>query len=597
MPLILYLSHSKAFIVKKILILLSVFIELTFGLAAQTITTPPLDSYLGIYSSKKSSLKITISKNDTTLIAQATGQNAFVLEARAKDQFMYYKAGIELLFDTSKGKMTVNQGGEISLFTKDNFTQLAGNAQNPTIYQPEDMQADLSKFKNALIKTHPGLYTNQSAEKFEEMVDRLMVETSKPMQASDFYKVVLKMIANIHDDHTSVKAFNDLGNIISNQKWLPFQIYITNERIFIVNNLSNLHIPEGSEILAIDGYLSNEILSETLEYFSSDGTSKSSTLHKLGISYFQLFGKIYPQIFGEKAFYNISYRDYKSNKILTARVEPISEQDYIALRGKRYPLTIQSTDAFNFTLNKQGNYAILKINRFFKDNFNESEDTFPDYYKKRFQEISTNKIDNLIIDLRDNSGGKGENAAFLLQYFIDKPIIPATEVITLGNDEYFLKATGIKLGLDEDYGLIKQMDGTFRVTKYDALRELKKFDPIKEDHFNGKLVVLINGGMLSAAGTAAGLLKEYTNAILVGSETSGYAGISNGVEKISILGGHTETAITIPLLHTDYAINPFIKKRGAIPDYHVSNSVQDILVNRDAAMEFVFNNLLKIKAK
>ncbi|QXU44096.1 S41 family peptidase [Pedobacter sp. D749] len=582
---------------KKILILLSILIKFTFGLAAQSTITPPLESYLGIYSSKKSSLKITISKNDTTLIAQANGQNAFPLEARAKDQFMYYKAGIELLFDTSKGEMTVNQDGDISLFIRDNFTPVMGIAQNSTIYQPEDMQADLNKFKGALIKTHPGLYTNQSPEKFEKTVDKLMSETSKPLQATDFYKIVLKMIATIHDDHTSVKAFNHLGDIIANQKWLPFQIYVKDERIFVVNNLSNLQIPEGSEILAIDDHLSNEILSEILKHFSSDGISESPTLHKLGVSYFTLFGKIYPQIFGEKVSYNISYRDYKSNKILTAQVEPLSEQNYIALKEKRYPLTIPSADAFNFTLNKQRNHAIIKINRFFKDSFHEPENTFPDYYKKCFKEISANKIKNLIIDLRDNSGGKAGNAAYLLQYFIDKPIIPAKEKITLGNDEYFLKTTGVKLRLNEDYGLARQMNGTFKVTKYDALRELEKFDPIEEYHFNGKLVVLINGGVVSAGGTAAGLFKEYTNAILVGRETSGYAGTGNGVQKISILGGHTETAITIPLLHGVYAINPIIQKRGAIPDYEISNSVQDVLENRDAAMEFVFKNLLKIKTK
>ncbi|WP_167353203.1 S41 family peptidase [Pedobacter steynii] len=580
---------------KKIFILLSIFIKFTFGVAAQTIKMLPIDSYLGIYSSKKSSLKITISKNDTTLIAQATGQSAFPLEAGAKDQFMYYKAGIELLFDTSNGEMTVNQGGDISLFNKDNFTPVSGIAQQPIVYQPEDMQADLNKFKNALIKTHPGLYTNQSPEKFEEVVDKLILETSKPMQAADFYKVVLKMIASIHDDHTSVKAFNHLGDIIANQKWLPFQVYVTGERIFIVNNLSNLQIPEGSEILAIDGHLSNEILSETLKYFSSDGISESPTLHKLGVSYFTLFGKLYPQIFGGRSSYNISYRDYKSKQILTAQVEPVSGQNYIELKAKRYPSSIPATDAFNFEVNRQGNYAILKINQFFKDSFNEPENIFPDYYKKCFQEISANKIKNLIIDLRDNSGGKGANAAYLLQYFIDKPVIPAKEVTTLGNDEYFLKTTGVKLRLDEDYGLAKQMDGTFKVTKTDALRELNKFDPIEEYHFNGKLVVLINGGMVSAAGTAAGLFKEYTNAIMVGSETSGYAGISNGVQIISILGGHTETAITIPLLHTEHAINPNIKKRGAIPDYQVSNSVEDILGNRDAVLEFVFKNLLHIK--
>lgn len=78
-----------------------------------------LDKYLGIYSSTQLPLKITISKNNTTLIAQATGQGAFPLEASAKDQFMFYQAGIELLFDTSKSEMTLNQGGETFLFTRD----------------------------------------------------------------------------------------------------------------------------------------------------------------------------------------------------------------------------------------------------------------------------------------------------------------------------------------------------------------------------------------------------------------------------------------------------------------------------------------------
>jgi C-terminal processing protease CtpA/Prc len=99
--------------------------------------------------------------------------------------------------------------------------------------------------------------------------------------------------------------------------------------------------------------------------------------------------------------------------------------------------------------------------------------------------------------------------------------------------------------------------------------------------------------MFSAAGTAAGLLKEYTNAILVGSETSGYAGMSNGVQKIKVRGNYTETALTIPLLHTLYTVNPVIRKRGAIPDYDVSNTLQDVLENRDAVLEFAFKNLLQ----
>lgn len=527
-------------------------------------------------------------------MAQATGQNAFPLEAFAKNRFLRHQSGIELLFDTSRSKMTLNQGGETYWFTKDDATH---QKVQPIIYQPEAMQADLTKFKNILIKAHPGLYISQTHAEFENLMNSLIVETSKPLEATGFYKVVLKMIANIYDDHTSARAFNELGNIIANQKWLPFQILVKDERIFIINNLSNLQISDGSEILAIEGHLSNEILSEISAHFSSDSISKSPTLHKLGISYFQLFGRIYPQIFGEKLSYNLSYRDYRSKQILTAQVEPVSESNYFDTKTKRYPSSIPSKDAFNFEANKQGNYAILKINRFFKDSFSEPRNTFSDYYKKCFKEISANKIKNLIIDLRDNSGGKLENVAYLLQYFIDKPVIPTKELFTLGDDKYFLKTIGAKLNLDDEFAPIKQVDGTFKVTKSDIIRELEKFDPIEEYHFSGKLLMLINGGSVSAAGIAPGLFKEYTSAILVGSETSGYAGTGNGVQKITINGDYTEAGIVIPLLHGVSTINPAIQRRGAIPDYNVSNSVQDMLENRDAVVEFVFKNLLHIKDK
>ncbi|WP_316812349.1 S41 family peptidase [Pedobacter heparinus] len=589
------------------LIFLSIFVAFGCNLPAQTINKPKkdsllvvskseLDKYLGVYSSTQTSLKITISKKNTTLMAQATGQNPFQLEAFARDGFVFHKADIKLLFNTSRSKMTLNQGGETFWFTKDNLTHDMVLEQQPIIYQPETMQADLAKFKNALIKTHPGLYTNQIHEEFENLMNSLMIETAKPLEATAFYKVVLKMIANVHDGHTSAQAFNELGSIIGNQKWLPFQILAKDERIFIVNNLSTLQIPEGSEILAIDDHLSNQILAEISSHFSFDGISSSPTLHSLGTSYFTLFGKIYPQLFREKLSYNLSYRDYKTKQILNVQVEPISKQNYLAVKAKRYPSSIPSTDAFNFEVNKQGDYAVLKIDRFFKDTFSEAENTFPDFYKKCFKEISANKIKNIIIDLRDNSGGKIGNASYLLQYFIDKSIVPAKEKTTLVNDESFFKATGSKVELDDRYNPVIQKDGTFKLTNSDALPELMTFNPIEENYFRGKLVVLINGGTVSAGAVAAGLFKQHTPAILVGSETGGYAGISNGVEKRSVRGDHTETAISIPLVHGIYSVNETIQKRGAIPDYQVSNSVQDMLENRDAVLEFVVKNLFQTEA-
>jgi hypothetical protein len=58
------------------------------------ISTQELDKYLGVYSSSEIPLKITITKDGETLIAQATGQSAFPLEATEMHKFMFDQQGL-----------------------------------------------------------------------------------------------------------------------------------------------------------------------------------------------------------------------------------------------------------------------------------------------------------------------------------------------------------------------------------------------------------------------------------------------------------------------------------------------------------------------
>jgi CubicO group peptidase (beta-lactamase class C family) len=82
------------------------------------LNTADLDKYLGIYSSTQIPLKITISKNNTTLIAQASIQPAFPLDAKGGDKFIFSQAGIVIQFDPTKKIFTLMQGGRNYLFTK-----------------------------------------------------------------------------------------------------------------------------------------------------------------------------------------------------------------------------------------------------------------------------------------------------------------------------------------------------------------------------------------------------------------------------------------------------------------------------------------------
>ena len=83
------------------------------------LSSADLDQYLGIYSSKDIPLKITVTKNDTTLMAQATGQSAFPLVASDKNIFKFDQAGIVLEFIPATKTMILKQGGKNYNFIKE----------------------------------------------------------------------------------------------------------------------------------------------------------------------------------------------------------------------------------------------------------------------------------------------------------------------------------------------------------------------------------------------------------------------------------------------------------------------------------------------
>ena len=84
-----------------------------------TLTSEDLDKYLGVYASKQIPMKIAISKDGSTLIAQGTGQPAFPIEATEKDKFKFDQAGAKFEFNPTAKTMILFQGGGQINFTKE----------------------------------------------------------------------------------------------------------------------------------------------------------------------------------------------------------------------------------------------------------------------------------------------------------------------------------------------------------------------------------------------------------------------------------------------------------------------------------------------
>lgn len=82
-------------------------------------STADLDKYLGTYASTAIPIKIAITKENTTLIAQATGQPAIKLTSKGNHEFKFEEAGVILSFNPKEKQMTLKQGGKEFKFTRE----------------------------------------------------------------------------------------------------------------------------------------------------------------------------------------------------------------------------------------------------------------------------------------------------------------------------------------------------------------------------------------------------------------------------------------------------------------------------------------------
>ena len=114
---IAYTSNGVVMPVNDILIgALSIYFGRAYELPefkeALTLTSEELDKYLGVYSSPSFPLKVIISKEGRALLAQATGQPSFALEAYETDKFKFDQALLKLEFIPEDDTMILKQGGK-----------------------------------------------------------------------------------------------------------------------------------------------------------------------------------------------------------------------------------------------------------------------------------------------------------------------------------------------------------------------------------------------------------------------------------------------------------------------------------------------------
>jgi CubicO group peptidase (beta-lactamase class C family) len=118
-----YTTNAKVYPVKNIVSgVIDIYYNKPFQIPAlESIAVSPeiLDKYVGIYSTPEAPVKITITREGSTLFFQPPRESAVPLEAIATDKFQI-EGAVVIEFDAAKKQMTIKRAAGSKVFTKEN---------------------------------------------------------------------------------------------------------------------------------------------------------------------------------------------------------------------------------------------------------------------------------------------------------------------------------------------------------------------------------------------------------------------------------------------------------------------------------------------
>ncbi|MBK9556666.1 MAG: hypothetical protein IPO47_12710 [Bacteroidetes bacterium] len=445
-----------------------------------------------------------------------------------------------------------------------NIIFLSINAQN---YTRAELTTDINFLQTQLFEKHSGLDTYASLEEINITLNQMKATLPDSMSAIQFYGHISPILSTIKDGHTMLlppSVYLEKSN--TDSLFLPFRMFNSGEKLYVeLNYLPEDKIPNGSEIITINGVSAATILNTLLNGMMRDGNNDGYARWALNWWFMEYFSYFY----NHPPAFEIQYIN-ANGSVQQTTITGSSKEEIFENRTKRYPnrsftrtYDQKPGTAVVFTLDTIHSIAIMKI----KD-WDEAvlKNTYHQKLRKTidscFDSIFLFNIQHLIIDIRDNQGGNMNNSKHVLSYLLDTTFNLVDNYYKVSNP-----------ALDAGNSRYKKTSG-----------ENSKSNKIRKEIYTGKVYVLTNGGSFSNSGLFASTLKRNNRALFIGEETGGSIYSLNANTKSLTL---PNTQIQFELTTKRFAINESIPNagRGLIPDYVVHPTITNLVEGRDVILE------------
>lgn len=435
---------------------------------------------------------------------------------------------------------------------------------------------------DVMQKGHPGFYWYTPKERFDVIIDSTLQTVTDSLNTLDFYRKVKPLIAQIRCLHTGIVLPKGYEKAMEETKtYIPLEIFIDeNRKVFVTKNHSkNESIPVKDELLFINGKPIASIINTLIKAIPSDGYNETEKVLALNLRFPFWYQSMIEMTdtFTVKIASGSTAQEYKI-KGITPEVLPSYEK-------------LASTNKEQLSFEIKDGVGVLKIQTFAKTLIKKNGQNFKGFIKDAFKTLEAQETENLIIDLRYNTGGTDSYAALLASYFFEEEFrywdrIEVTEDI----------ANQVSKGIAKIfYSKPEKKDSTYLWKGALLTKEFKYYKPQKpaKHNFKGQTYILTNGFCMSSAADFIAILSDNKKAKVIGEESAGgYQGNTSGLMPEITMA--RVFVITVPLNKYVNAVDPTKNiGRGTIPDYPVTISLEDWMSKKDVVKAFTFDLINK----
>jgi Peptidase family S41 len=463
-------------------------------------------------------------------------------------------------------------------------------------YPKEVLQQDYTLLKNILQKKHPSLYWYTSKDSMDMYFAKYYAAIEDSMTEQQFgWKILAPLTDKIHCGHTSFGMSNAYNKWVKNKIIPSFPLFmkVWNDTMAVTGNLNRKDsiLKRGTIIKSINGLDATALQQHMFNYMTEDGNANNVNYLRLSNN----FPYYHRNIFGLSKEYTVTYLD-TTGATQTIKLPVFDPPKDTTKKKKAAPLVkttkkerrkMRLQNMRSLAIDTANNTAVITLNTFAGGRLRK-------FFRQTFRYIKKSNINNAVLDIRSNGGGKVDASTLLTKYITRLPFKVADSTYaaakTLRPYARYIKGKFLNnIGLF--FFTKKKADGHYHFGRW----ERKLYQPKIKNHFGGDLYVLTNGQTFSASTLFCNAIKGQAGITLVGEEAGGGWHGNSGIMIPDITLPNTYLRIRLPLFKIVQYKHIPKNGLGVVPDIYVGTSYNALLKSYDKKMQVVME-MIKQKA-